>query len=153
MIINIKYYISGLLILLATFAAGRLTAPEKIKTETKTVTVEVEKKVQDTNQKKNTKTTEIVNKDGSKVITTTTTVDTDTKVKTNIDQTTKSDTIKSEQKSSSSLIIEGLVSTNINNSTGLTYGAGVSNNLIGPVRIGGFGFTDGKVGVSLGIQF
>lgn len=150
---NIKYGVAGVIILACTFVAGRYTAPEKVRVETKTVTVEVEKKVQDTNQKKNTKMTEIVNKDGSKVITTTTTVDTDTKTKTNIDQTTKSDTVKTVQISGSSLIIEGLVGTNVTNPAGLVYGAEISNKLIGPIRVGIFGFTDSRVGGSIGFQF
>lgn len=151
---NNKYYIIGGIILLAgTFAFGRYSAPERVRIETKTVTVEVEKKTQNTDIKQNTKTTTVIKPDGTKIIDTTTISDTDTKTKTDIDQTTSTDTTKETDKSSSKLIIEGLASTTITNPSGITFGGHISNNLIGPVRIGVFGFTDGKVGISLGFQF
>lgn len=136
------------------YAFGHYSAPEKVRVETKTVTVEVEKKVENTDKKENIKTTEVVKPDGTKTTTTTIIADTKIKSQTDTDTNTKVDNKQTTQKSSSSLIVEGMVSANINNvSNNLVYGAHISNNLIGPVRTGLFGFTDGKVGVSLGIQF
>lgn len=147
------YFIMGVLAALG-YAAGRWSAPEKVKIETKIVTVEVEKKTENTDKKENIKSVEVVKPDGTKTTTTEIIADTKTKSETNIKETTKEDTKQTTQKSTSSLIVEGLVSGNINDlSSGLTYGGHISNNLIGPIRIGAFGFTNRNFGVSLGLQF
>lgn len=136
-------------LLAVSFAVGRYTVPKSVTTEVKQTVVEKENK--NINQKVDTTKTETDKPDGTKTIVTISHVNTTDKSTTKNAEKTDSKTVTVSQ--SNHLIIEGLVGLDVTNSTGLIYGAQISNNLIGPVRIGIFGFTDGKFGVSLGLQF
>lgn len=133
--------IAGFLMLIGCFYWGRYTAPTKI--ETKTITIEAEK----IKQHQNTLIVEKINKDGSKE--TTTRIITDT----------NKDTVKTSEQNKlvekkSALNIYALGGIDITNpASGFTVGVHVSKQLIGPVSIGLFGFTNKTTGVSLGMSF
>jgi hypothetical protein len=131
----------GILMLVGCFYWGRHTAPTKV--ETKTITVEVEK----IKQHQNTVIVEKVNKDGSKE--TTTRIVTDT----NKDTTKTSEQNKLVEKKSP-LNIYALAGIDIANpANGFTVGAHISKQLLGPVSLGVFGFTNKTAGMSLGLNF
>jgi hypothetical protein len=138
---TIKTYglILGALIL--AFVAGKYTNKSTdIKTtttdnklvDTKTVETEVETK----------------KKDGTiqTVITTDTVQSTKDKSTTDTATTVKSSTTKW---SVNAMVAEDLTSI----LSGPKYGVSVTRQLIGPINVGAFGFTNGLVGVSLGVSF
>lgn len=129
----------------AAFAIGRYTVPKSITTDTHTNIVE---KI-DTNVKKDETITSTKKPDGT--VTTVTVIHSDISSKTK--ESIKEDTHTKIVANTGSLNIEALASLDITNPTHLVYGAHVSNSLIGPIRVGVFGFTDGKVGLSLGLSF
>lgn len=137
--------IIGLVLIVLTFAIGRYTAPTKV--ETKTITVEIEKKVEDA--KVNTVKIEVVKKDGSKIITTTTNSETKTNTDTNINKTATK--VVENKHSSTNLSI--LAGVDISNPTHLVYGAAASKQLLGPITIGIWGMSNSTAGASLGVQF
>lgn len=142
-------YIILAVLLVTSFAFGRYATPEKVKVETKTVTVEVEKKVEVAHVI--TKIVEVKKPDGTS--TTETTTVTDTNTNTSSTNNTNIDSIKETIKSSSVLNISGLASIDALNPTSITYGVSINKQLIGPITFGLFGFTDKKVGVSIGLNF
>lgn len=149
-----KYKVlSGIMICVTVFAFGRYTAPVVIKTET----VEVEKKTEssssDLDKHKETTKKEVVNADGSKETTTTTTEDTSHhKDKKETDSASKSD--KTEiVKAKDSVTISALGAVIISAPTTMYYGLQVSKPMLGPIVVGAFAFTDGRAGVSVGLQF
>lgn len=161
---DLKYKVGITVVVVAVvFAAGRYSAPEKIKIETKIV--EVEKKVEDTDQKKikdtHKKTTTIVVKkaDGTETTTSVTTDDSvvkddkTTKITDDISKT--SDIVKEESKSTSHLNLALLGGTNVLNpsSSGIIYGASASRNLVGPITVGLWGLNSGIGGMSIGLEF
>lgn len=147
------------LILLCTFCAGRFSAPERIKIETKIV--EVERKSEDTkkdvdkNKHKETKVVEVVKPDGSKETTTTTTEDSASnsskETSTNTETETASTTSKEVTRSSSKTILSAMYG--IPFTGGLpVYGGSVYREVIGPIGIGASYLTSGVVCVSLGLS-
>lgn len=132
----------GILMIVAIFYAGRYTAPTKV--ETKTVTVEVEK----TKVVEKKVIVEKTNPDGSK--TTVTTVDTNTETQT--DSTSNTTTVKENKKSTLNVYAMGGLDVT-NPANGFIVGAHVSKQLIGPISIGLFGFTNKTAGVSIGMSF
>lgn len=144
-----------------SYAFGYYEAPYKIKTEIKTV--EVEKKVEtsesDTERNKHRKITtiETTAPDGTKTKTTTSTEDTSTSKKTDSstsDDTSKSTTEKKEIiKTGKTLNIAVLASEHITAPGVPVYGASVTTTLVGPVTVGVFGFTNGAIGASVGLNF
>lgn len=134
--------IAGLIMLIIAFAWGRYSAPTKV--ETKTITVEVEK----TKVVEKKVIVEKVNPDGSK--TTVTTVDTNTETQT--DTNTNSTTVKENKKSTLNVYAMGGLDVT-NPANGFIVGAHVSKQLLGPVSIGLFGFTNKTAGVSVGFSF
>jgi hypothetical protein len=139
--------------LLGAFAAGRWSAPEKIKIQT----VEVEKK---TNEKqvavddhKVTTITETDKPDGTKVKTTVIADNSKTKVDDkSTDDTTKTMT-KEVDKSSSKVTISLLASMHLSSPGLPIYGAAVTKPILGPLTVGIFGFQDSTAGVSVGLTF
>jgi len=137
----------GTMLLLISFAGGRYSAQSpEIKTQEKLTTVATENKVQDTHTTTETKT--IIEPDGKKETDTKTTTDvvsktTDTQKQ---DESLKQDVIPTKQLNISGLIgfAPGFIPT---------YGVAVSKQILGPVTIGGFGFTTGMFGVSIGVNF
>lgn len=146
--------------LLVSFAAGRYTVTETIKT--KTETIETEKKKEDTvivkKRDKNVKivVTETDRPDGTKIITTVTTdltkssVDTNTKLSDTGSKTSdsSSSTVKGESKVSLSAL-GGVDMTNGH----LLYGLSVIRPVLGPITVGAFGLSDGTIGASVGVSF
>lgn len=148
--------------MILSFAAGRWLTPVKIKTETKIVTIEKkveDKKISSTDDKHiKTTITEVHKPDGTQ---TKTTVTEDTsvaqlKVDDNKQDDVKStsDTTKTITKESSKLHISALLGVNVlNPSSGLSYGALVSKDIVGPLNIGLFGLSTGQAGASVGVSF
>lgn len=140
-----KYYILiGVVLLAGGYYIGRATTPTKI--ETKTITVEVEKKHEDT--KTNEVKVEVIKPDGTKTITTHTNIE------------TKTDSTKTDNTKSQTVVQNKHSSTNINIFAGvdifnpkLVYGAHISRDIFGPISIGIFGFTNGLAGASVGLSF
>ena len=142
---NNKYYVLvGLVLLTGAFYAGRHTAPTKV--ETKTVTVEVEKKHEDT--KINEVKIEVIKPDGTKTITTHTNTETKTDIQKN--STINTDTIAQDKHSSTSINL--LAGVDIFNPK-LVYGAHISRDLFGPFTIGVFGMTNSMMGASIGLRW
>lgn len=148
-----KYKVGIAVIAVAvSFAAGRYSVPEKkieVSTDKKEETKQVE--VQK-DKKKNTKVVEIINKDGSKEITTT--IDEET----SIDK--KSTDAKKEDSSVSVEVVSGSSKVTISALGGLDtttgiplYGASVSKPILGPVTIGIWGLSNLSCGASIGLTF
>jgi hypothetical protein len=162
--------IGAVFIAVVAFAFGRYTTPEKVKVETVTKTVEVEKKTHDAttqidqnrNRKREIETVELVRPDGSKE-TRTKTVET---TETNRDRTTtvsdreKSTTTRDEEtrkevsKASGSTVVSVLGGAKLDDwVSGKRYGLAVTRNVIGPVTIGVWGLNDTTCGLSVGLSF
>ena len=134
------YIIIGVLLLVA-FGAGRWLSPEKV--VTKTVTVEVEK----TNTKQDSTTIKVTKPDGTITETTTTKTESETVTNTN----NKTESIVQGKKSS--LNLSALAGINVTNpSGGIIFGGHISKPILGPISIGVFGMSDGRAGLSVGIQ-
>lgn len=137
--------ILGLLALVVSFAAGRFTAT-KPNVTTQTVTNEDKDIKKDVNDEKVTTITE--KSTGEKQTTIvekkTTSVVTDDKI------ASKTDTkvVNSQQTTS----IVGMVGIDYHTKE-RAYGLGVSHDFVGPVSLGVFGFTNGVIGVSIGVRF
>lgn len=133
-------YIAAVIVVVIAYAAGRYTAPEKIKTEIKTV--EVEKVVTKVQHKK------VVireNKDGSKETVIITDTKSDEKGKSNTDIKNKEVTNKGSFNISvlagSSVPINGVL------------GVSATKNVLGPITVGAWGLTNGTAGLSVGLNF
>lgn len=129
-----------------SFAVGRYTAPEKVKTE-----IKIQKEVI-TQQVVHTVTKVVERPDGTK----------ETEVTQDSDTNTHSDTVKDKLKevivSHDSLNISILAGAQPHLFQGISvgpiiYGASVTKTLWGPVTIGAWGLSDLSAGVSLGLNF
>lgn len=136
-----KEALGGIIIIVLAFYVGRYTSPTKV--ETKNVTIEIEK----IKQHQDTIIVEKVNKDGSKETTTRIITDTDKDASKTSEQTK----IVENKPSLNVYALGGLDVTNPAN--GFIVGAHVSKQLLGPISIGVFGFTNKTVGVSVGMSF
>jgi len=156
-----KIQVIGLTILLvAVFAFGRYSAPEKIKTVEKIVEVEKKTKEEKEQEKREihrtTTITETIKPNGEKVIVTE--IREDTNVVKNKDTAIVKDKViegtKDEEivKSGSHLNVALLVGNKVDLSNGII-GAHISRNLIGPISIGLFGLSSGILGASVGLEF
>jgi hypothetical protein len=133
-----------IIVLAATFAAGRQSSPEKIKTQIQTV--EVEKIV---TVVKREVVTIVENTDGSK--TTTIVTDTNTNSQTN---TTASNETKEQTRKGNKVNVSILAGTSpAFNLTEVTYGASISKEMIGPITVGAWALTNKSVGLSIGLNF
>lgn len=145
--ISTKYKVIGSAAALATaFAFGRYSAPvtPTVKTHEITNTSESMKKDQDTHKK-----ISITKKPDGTVITDIT-VDTDTKTDANKNTDLKLDQTVTPPKRST-LNVSALGGYDFRK--GPVYGGSVSKEVLGPITIGGFGLTNGTVGVSIGLNF
>ncbi len=131
------------------FLAGRHSAPERIKIETKTEIKEV--RVMDESRKLETtqRIIEVTAKDGSKR-------------KETLTQTKRESEKETHQASASTVdqvkTVESKAGVNVQALFTLkdfkpVYGAAFSKKVIGPIHLGAFMFTDLRVGVSLGLEF
>src|SRR5271166_2264531 len=148
---TLKYKILAVITIVVTsFAIGRFTTP--VKTVVQTKIVEVEKKVDNTDTKQNQ--TETITKKPDGTETTTIITNTDTK-NTSVDTTSVTDTsTKTVTKESSKVTISALAGAPISlHGIGLpTYGIAISKEILGPIGVGVFGFTDGVGGVSISLS-
>lgn len=138
--------------LATAYAFGRWQAP--VKTVEVIKTVEVEKKQTDTEKEKHEKTTIVETKlpDGTTKKETIVTRDENTSRQTTIDKHKQSESEKTVVNSSSRLNLSILAGTQFPSQT-LEYGFHASKEVIGPVSLGIFGFTDKTVGFSIGLSF
>lgn len=150
--------IAGALVL--AFAAGRFLAPTKVKTETKIV--EVEKKTKESESEKNrhkeTTIVEVTHPDGSKTTTTTIIEDSQANHKTSeTDQIARKETDTKEITYSGQKVhVMGMAGSSVPadlHQLAPVYGLSVSKDILGPVSVGAFGFTNKVYGVSVGLNF
>jgi hypothetical protein len=146
--------------LLASFAVGRYTVPEKVKTETKTVTVEKvvykDREVIADHKKEHVVVVEDKKPDGEVVTKTDTTYD-DTKTDkktdtTNTDTTTTADKTQEVTRGDSKVTLSALAGLRISDKTPV-YGVSISKPILGPLTIGIWGLNDSSVGCSIGFTF
>jgi hypothetical protein len=146
-----------IIIMAVAFSTGRWLAPEKIKTEIKTV--EVEKKTDDKQEDKqdHKKVTiiETTKPDGTKTKTTTITDDRDDKSddKSTDNTTTTTDKTKEVTRGSSPLTISFMAGMGIPAPATPIYGLSITRPVLGPVTLGLFGMTNRTGGVSVGLTF
>lgn len=140
--------------LLVAFASGRWLAPTKVVTEIKTV--EVERKETDEEKKKHQTIiiTETKNPDGT--VTKITKIVNNTKeTKHETDDSRKeTDDTKTVERSQSRLHLSALSGVQLNSGVPtVVYGGHVSKEILGPISIGVFGFTNSTFGASIGLSF
>lgn len=149
------------------FATGRYTVPVKTVIQTKTIEVEKKDVKTDTkvDRKKHKDTTVIVVKTPDGAVTTTTktveddNVGKDTKSDTNTKTQDQSDTSQTTVKENGHLNISFLAGINpfnpsINSTVNpLVYGGIVTRDIIGPVSCSIWGFSNGTIGVGIGLSF
>ena len=126
-------------------AVGYYIKPDRV--ETKIQTVEVVKEVKDT--KTNEVKVEVIKPDGTRTITT----HTNTETKTTKDSTSKTEENRLVENKKSTLHVSLLSGVDSISSPTLIYGGSISKNVLGPISVGGFGFTNGLFGVSIGLNF
>lgn len=165
--LNPKHVVVAVVLSFAVgLATGRLTTPEKVRIETKTVTqtqTKDDKTTQvntDKDQHVQVVKTETKKPDGTTVTVTRLVKDTDTRR--NVNQEDKSDATTSQtvtqskevDASKSRITISTLVGLDVSNLTGgPVYGASATRPFLGPICLGVWGFTNKTAGVSLGLQF
>lgn len=144
--------------LIAGGCIGYALTPVKI--ETKTVTVEVEKKTTDEDTSRNkhqeTTTVEVKKPDGTIEKTTKTTTDTETKKEEHTVDTTEkqSDTTTTKYIGNNGFTASVLAGGDLSAlSSGWIFGGEVSRPVLGPVRVGAWGLSNKTAGVSLGLTF
>lgn len=155
-----KVLISSIL-LLAAFALGRFTVPEKVRVEIKTVEVirEVKQTETDLSKTRHKKVTETITikPDGTKIVTRVITDDTQTDKKS--DTSSETDTRRSTDekretvRGASPVTLSALAGVRFANPLSLTYGLSATKPLLGPVTLGAWGLSSGEVGLSLGLTF
>lgn len=134
--------------LLVAFAFGRYTASNVASVQTSIDKDISTDKHTNTDTKKTTTITE--EPDGKKV----TVITEDTKIESDRSTDTKIKTDQTVTMAKKSLInISALASVDVNNGFIPVYGISANKELLGPITVGAFGFTNGVVGLSLGINF
>lgn len=141
--------------LLSAYAFGRWSAPEKLKIETKTV--EVEKKVENSeaNKHKETTTTESVKPDGTKETVIRVVEDTNKKTAETYVTAVKTDTLKEVTKSSSKMHLSLLTGATLNLSTTnpIIFGGSFSREVLGLINLGVWAMSNKTGGFSIGLSF
>lgn len=147
--------------LVASYGAGRWSAPTKVVTQT--VTKEVEKKQeqvrQNTDQDKHKVVTvkQVIKPDGSQETDTTTTEDITTNkqyqntTQTKIDESQS--TTKEVTRDTAKVTVMALGVVNVTSPTGIDYGIGISKPILGPLSVGLMGFESARVGLQIGLTF
>ena len=148
-----KWLVIGVVVLLGAFAAGRWSAPEKVKIQTVTVEKKTDDKKSDTEDHKKITVTETTKPDGTKTKTTVITDDRNTKTEDkSTDDTTKTMT-KEVDKSTSKVTISMLAAENLSSPSIPIYGVAITKPILGPLTVGIFGFQNSMAGVSVGLTF
>lgn len=145
---NLKFIAAGIAALAIAFAVGRYTTPAIVRIETKTV--EVEKKVVDTNKTVHKVTETKENKDGSK---TTTVVEDSNTEKKEADSKTEVENSVTVKSRDSRYVLSVLGGYNGFDFTHPIIGGEASTSIIGPIRAGVFGLSNGTYGLSVGLDF
>jgi len=147
--------------LATSFAFGRYFAPTKIKIQEKIVEVDTKSSDKTTeatrDKRKETVVKEVVKPDGTRETETRTIEETTaskgTKEKTSETKTTESEKSTEITRSTGRLNISALASVDTSKPTQVNYGLSVTRDVIGPISIGVFGFTNKTYGASLGLSF
>ena len=139
-------------LLVVGFAFGRYSAPEKVRIETKTVTVASEATDQDKKENETIVKTELINKDGSKEIITKTQDNTATDTKELDTVNTETTQSKEVTRSASKVTVSVLAGYKFSNLTPV-YGVSITKPILGPVTVGLWGMSDVSGGVSVGLEF
>lgn len=148
-----KYQIIiAVIALIVAFASGRWLAPTKIKTVVQTVTVETKTTNQDANSHEKKIVTETDKPDGTKTIITTVTQDSDTKTIATDNTSSSTTSSKEIDRSSSRTNIYALGGLHFGDNQPV-YGAMVSRDVVGPISIGVFGFSNLTFGAAVGVSF
>lgn len=137
----------GIIACASVFAAGRFSAPEKIKT----VTIEIEKKTTtaDTTKEVHRKITTIERPDGTRETIVTEDTTSENKSSTTDD---KSLTSSKEITKGSNTTILALVGVDFS-TPGIMYGASISRPVLGPISIGVWALTNKTAGLGIGLAF
>ncbi len=146
--------------LLVSFAAGRYTVTESIKTEIHDTEVkkiaEDEKKNRDKEDHKKVVIVVIRKPDGEETTTTTETDDSEDKETTVVKDTTTDDKVKNETK----VVTKGQDKVTVSALGGINvltgqpqYGAAITKPILGPLNVGLWGLNTGAVGASVGVSF
>lgn len=155
--------IIGVVALVVAFAFGRYSAPEsvhEVKETTETATKEKNKeKATEKHTHDASKVTVITKPDGTKEVTHEFTHDEDTSRKSSSNTSeTVAKTDKEEKDityKGSKLTLSALAGAKVNFSEPLTpaYGGMIQKEVLGPISVGAFGFSNGMAGVSVGVSF
>lgn len=140
--------------LVAGLAIGRYSLPAKVVTEVKTVEAEKKSTQTDRDRKVETTITETKASDGTETKTTKIVDDSTTKRQTNTD--TKTDTASRQETTSkgATLSLSALAGVNpFASIPTMRYGGHISREVLGPVTIGVWGFSDATFGLSVGLNF
>lgn len=149
-----KYVYLGVgALLIGTFALGRYTGPEKVRTETKIVEVEKKTKKSETEKHKETEVVEITHPDGTKEKKTKIVEDANRKTAEKDESKKSQDSSTEITRSGGKLYIQGLAGLDRFNIIAPIYGISISREILGPISVGGWGLSNGAFGVSLGLSF
>ena len=136
-----KNALGGVIIIVIAFYCGRISSPDKVKIEVKTV--EVEKKTTKT-ERKVIKVKE--NADGSKD--TVIVVDSNVNEESRGKSTVESKEIINGKRTNVSLLVGGAYPL-----SGPNYGVSVQRNILGPFTVGAWAITNRTAGLSIGLNF
>ena len=140
--------VAGAIILAAVI--GRYTAPEKVRVETKTVTVE--KVVTNTETHKKTTTTDVVKPDGAHEIVTVATDDTNVHQTDNVNASTSAVAETTRGYSKTTLAVLGGLKP-LSPSEPPVFGGIVTRPILGPITVGVWGMSTGTFGAAFGLTF
>lgn len=154
-----KVGIAGVAVVTA-FAAGRYSAPESVRTVTKTVTIEAKHEDKNVDEVKNKHKKTIVKTirkpDGSsettKTITDESTSDKKTDQKTDTDAHKAVDTDVTQERGNAKLNLSALGGYSLTSSK-FIYGLSVTKSILGPITGGIWGLSQPSFGLSLGLNF
>jgi hypothetical protein len=135
--------------LLGAFVAGRYSATQKPEVKTVSSVQDVTKEASNKDTHSVTTTKVIQQPDGAKETDTTTTVDT---VAHNTDVITDTSKVTTDVIPPKTNTVNVSALAAIDNWTPY-YGVSVSKQVLGPITVGGFGLTNGTLGISIGINF
>lgn len=143
--------------LLVGAAIGRYSLPAKVEVRTEVKTVE--KIVKDTEKQKDTD--KVITIVETKLPDGTVTKKTEIVDKSKTETTTKTTTDKDTDSMSESVttyatkdwFVRGMAGFKLDGAAPTQYGIGIDRRILGPIHVGGYGFTDGKFGVEVGLSF
>ena len=152
--ITISTKTKGILVasgLLVSFALGRYSVSKPDTKETKNVEETFQKQV---DEQAHTQTVIVYSKDskGQPIETETITNDTTTKIK-DVDKTDTQETVTVTPPKNNLWTVSGMAGVSPLTNFVPVYGVHVTKEVLGPISVGAFGFTNGLVGISVGVTF